>query len=152
MAEIGRSRSFLVLAAVIILVVGVVLLKQVVGRSARSSAGSTSGKSGGPLSGADLDKCLKSGIPTVADFGVGSCVACKLMEPVLAQAAPKYRDRVNIVFVSTDQYPAAARRYQITAIPTQVLFDAEGKEVGRHIGYYPIEDLEAQLRSLGLAK
>jgi len=105
-----------------------------------------------PLPGSDFDKCLGSGRPTVADFGAGWCEACKLMDPVLKVAAVRYEGIVNILFVDTDEYGPLAKQHRVSAIPTQIFFDTRGKEVGRHIGYYPIEDLDAQLRSLGLIK
>jgi thioredoxin 1 len=103
-----------------------------------------------PLPGAKFEESLKSGRPTMADFGAGWCKACKLMEPVLQIAAAKYEGKVNIVFSDTDEYGAVAKRHRVVAIPTQIFFDGKGEEVGRHVGYYPIEDLDAQLRSLGL--
>jgi thioredoxin 1 len=109
-------------------------------------------KTGEPLPGSEFDKSLQSGRPTVADFGAGWCQACKKMVPVLAEAVAKYQGKVNIVFVNTDEYPSVARGYRISAIPTQVFFDANGKEVGRHVGYYPIEDFDAQAKSLGLVR
>jgi thioredoxin-like negative regulator of GroEL len=88
----------------------------------------------------------------MADFGAGWCKPCKMMVPVLAEAAVKYEGKVNILFVDTDEYGPLARQHRVAAIPTQIFFDGKGKEVGRHVGYYPIEDLEAQMRTLGLTK
>jgi thioredoxin 1 len=105
-----------------------------------------------PLPGSKFADSLESGRPTMADFGAGWCQACKLMEPVLKIAAVKYEGKVNILFVDTDEYGPLAKQHRIAAIPTQIFFDAKGKEVGRHVGYYPIEELEAQLKSLGLIK
>jgi len=105
-----------------------------------------------PLPGSKFEECLKSGRPTMADFGAGWCKPCKMMEPVLKEAAGKYEGKVSIVFVDTDEYGPLAKQYRVAAIPTQVFFDAKGKEVGRHVGYYPIEELDAQMRSLELIK
>ena len=105
-----------------------------------------------PLPGSKFADSLESGRPTMADFGAGWCKACKLMEPVLKIAAVKYEGKVSILFVDTDEYGPLAKQHRVAAIPTQIFFDAKGKEVGRHVGYYPIEDLDAQMRSLGLTK
>lgn len=105
-----------------------------------------------PLPGSKFADSLESGRPTMADFGAGWCQACKLMEPVLKIAAVKYEGKVNILFVDTDEYGPLAKQHRIAAIPTQIFFDVKGKEVGRHVGYYPIEELDAQLKSLGLIK
>jgi len=105
-----------------------------------------------PLTGSEFESSLKSGRPTMADFGAGWCRPCKMMEPVLKEAAGKYEGKVNIVFVDTDDYGPLARGHRVAAIPTQIFFDTKGKEVGRHVGYYPIEELDAQMRSLELIK
>ena len=105
-----------------------------------------------PLTGSEFESSLKSGRPTMADFGAGWCRPCKMMEPVLKEAAGKYEGKVNIIFVDTDDYGPLARGHRVAAIPTQIFFDTKGKEAGRHVGYYPIEELDAQMRSLELIK
>jgi len=105
-----------------------------------------------PLSGSKLDEALKSGRPTMADFGAGWCKACKLMEPVLVEAATKYDGRANVVYVDTDKYPQLARSYRIASIPTQIFFDAKGEKVSQHIGYWPIEDVGRALAAAGVAE
>ncbi len=105
---------------------------------------------GAELTGADLAKCLKSGKPTLADFGEGWCEQCKKMVPVLAAATKQYRGKANVVFVDTKAYPEHAQTYKIVRIPTQVFFDAKGKEVNRHIGYYPIEDIAKEMAKVGV--
>ena len=102
------------------------------------------------ISGEKLEECLNSGRPTIADFGAGWCKACQLMEPVLKEAAKKYEGKLNVVYVNVDDYPNIARDYRIGPIPTQVFLDAKGKEVGRHIGYYPLADFEAQMKQFGV--
>lgn len=102
------------------------------------------------ISGEKLEECLKSGRPTIADFGAGWCKPCKLMEPVLKEAAKKYEGKLNVVFVNIDDYPNIAREYRIGPIPTQVFLDGKGKEVGRHIGYYPLAEFEAQMKQFGV--
>ena len=103
-----------------------------------------------PLPGSKLEKALASGQPTMADFGAGWCQACKMMDPVLKQAARKYQDKANIVYVDTDKFPQVARDYEIRAIPTQIFFDSSGKEVNRHMGYWPIEEVDKQFAALGV--
>ncbi len=102
------------------------------------------------ITGDKLEECFKSGRPTIADFGAGWCKACQMMEPVLKEAAKKYEGKLNIVYVNVDDYPNIARSYRIGPIPTQVFLDKNGKEVGRHIGYYPLADFEAQMKQFGV--
>jgi thioredoxin 1 len=109
-------------------------------------------ESGGPLPGSQLEACLRSGRPTVADFGRGWCVPCKMMVPVLKRAAQDYWGKANIVFVELDEYAALGRKHRIVAMPTQIFFSAKGKEVSRHMGYMGTEDIERKLAALGVKK
>jgi len=97
-----------------------------------------------------LEKALSSGKPTLAEFGRGTCIPCKEMEPILKGLAIEYKDRLNVEIVSVDTYRALTNRYGIMAIPTQIFFDSSGKEVTRHIGFYPEEEIITQLNKMGI--
>jgi len=113
----------------------------------------TSGKKPeGPLPGSRLAECLKSGRPTMVDFGKEWCVPCKMMVPVLKQAAQDFRSKANIVFVNLEEYADLGTEYRIPVMPTQIFFDANGKEVKRHMGYIGTEDIERELAALGVKK
>ena len=72
---------------------------------------------------------------TMVDLGSTSCVPCKLMEPILEEMREKYTDRAAVLFVDVAKDRESARKFNIRAIPTQVFFDASGKEVWRHAGF-----------------
>jgi len=97
-----------------------------------------------------LDKALSSGIPTLAEFGRGTCIPCKQMKPILDELAASYKDKLNVVIVSVDDYRDLTISYGIMAIPTQVFFDSNGARVAQHIGFYPKEDIVAQLTKMGI--
>ncbi|GAI49912.1 unnamed protein product, partial [marine sediment metagenome] len=42
------------------------------------------------------------------------------------------------------------RQYGIMAIPTQIVFDSEGQEITRHIGFWSKEEIIAQLKKMGI--
>ena len=150
-------RSRLALAGLLLLIVAVVAAK---GRlSSRSAATTAPGspaapvvtapaEAGAQLTGADLGRALRSGRPTVADFGEGWCEQCKKMVPVLAETTRRFRGKANVVFVDTKAHAEHARTYRIVRIPTQVFFDAKGREVSRHIGYYALADVSRALEEL----
>ncbi len=50
--------------------------------------------------------------------------------------------------VREEQFLAA--RYGIQSIPVQVFFDANGKEVSRHTGFFPQAECEKKLAELGV--
>jgi thioredoxin 1 len=103
----------------------------------------------GLLSGADMDKSLKSNRPTLAEFGKGTCDICQKMQPILKEIAKKHTGNLNVVSVDLDEYANLARTYHISAMPTQIFFDAKGKIVNRHIGYIAAADIEKELAGAG---
>lgn len=104
----------------------------------------------GPLPGSKLKECLKNGRPTMADFGLGTCKPCKAMEPILKQATQDYWGRANILFVELDKYGDLAREYRIAVMPTQIFFDASGKQTDSHIGFMDREEMDRRLAALGV--
>lgn len=99
---------------------------------------------------AAIRKALTSGRPTVVDFGARSCIPCRKMAPILEQLEREYRGRANVIFIDVWQDKAIGGRYNVMMIPTQVFFDARGKEVKRHIGFMDKPDIVAMLKSLGV--
>jgi thioredoxin 1 len=97
-----------------------------------------------------LDRALGTGRPVVADFGRGTCIPCKMMKPILDELQKEYAGRAEILIIQIDEYPAVTQRVGIRAIPTQVFYDAKGKEVYRHEGFMPREDVVARLTGLGV--
>jgi len=97
-----------------------------------------------------LSAALKSGQATVADFGRGTCVPCKMMEPILKKLQQEYHGRASILILDVGEYASLSRRHGIRLIPTQVFFDAAGKEVHRHQGFMPEADIVAQLKKMGV--
>jgi len=96
-----------------------------------------------------LAEALATGKPTVAGF-VGDECGCKDMKPNLEELAAEYEGRCNILIINAMDNKDAARQYEITLTPTLVLFDSGGHEVTRHVGYWPREDIVAQLEVIGV--
>lgn len=99
---------------------------------------------------AEVTRALASGQPTLVDLGAGSCVSCKKMAPILEELASTYRGQANVLFIDVREDAAAAKRFRIQMIPTQLFFDAKGKEVSRHIGFMDRLDLLKGLQTAGL--
>ena len=105
---------------------------------------------GTDLTSIPLPKALTNGKPTLAEFGRGTCIPCKEMKPILENLAVEYQDRLNVSIVSVDEYRDLTNYYRIMAIPTQIGFDSSGKEVFRHVGFWPKDQIIAQLSKLGI--
>lgn len=97
-----------------------------------------------------LDKALKLNMPVLAEFGRGTCVPCKMMKPILEKLEKTYEGRVTILTIDIGEFASLVRTYNITLIPTQIFFDADGKELYRHQGFMPEEEIIEQFRLMGI--
>jgi thioredoxin 1 len=90
-------------------------------------------------------------LPKMLDLGSGHCIPCKKMAPILDSLKIAYQGKADIVFIDVNKDKQSSRKYGITLIPTQIFFNAEGKEVYRHIGFFPADSIVAHLESLGVS-
>lgn len=97
-----------------------------------------------------IRQALASGKPAVIDLGARYCIPCKKMAPILESLAAEYRGRANILFIDVNGNQAAAKRFRVQMIPTQIFFDARGKEVKRHMGFMDRADIVRELSVLGV--
>ncbi len=91
-----------------------------------------------------------TGLPRLVDLGATTCVPCKMMSSVLDELSAEYKGKLSVEFIDINENSAAAQRYNIRAIPTQVFIDAAGKEFFRHEGYYPKEDILTKYKEHGI--
>lgn len=99
---------------------------------------------------AAIRAALASGKPTVADFGARTCIPCKKMAPILEELNLELNGKANILFVDVWKDNSIGGRFRIQMIPTQIFFDARGKEVKRHMGFMDKSDLLKELKKLGM--
>jgi len=96
----------------------------------------------------------KETFPALVDYGSKECKPCKAMVPVLEALEKEYEGKVRVEFI--DVKVAENRNKVVKAdiklIPTQILFDSEGKEVYRHEGFIEKEELEKVFKEKGLIK
>lgn len=90
------------------------------------------------------------GMVTMVDLGAKKCIPCKMMAPILEELQTEYKDRAAIVFLDVWVNPEEARRFGIRAIPTQIFYDASGKEIKRHEGFLAKDAIVAELEELGV--
>jgi thioredoxin 1 len=90
-----------------------------------------------------------AGLPRLVDLGADSCIPCKAMAPILVELRTEYAGRFQVDFIDVWKNPGAADPYHIYAIPTQVFFDGDGKELARHEGFLSKSDILATWRRLG---
>ena len=97
-----------------------------------------------------VNRALLSGKPVVIDLGARTCIPCRKMAPVLESLAGELRGRATVLFIDVHEDQAAARKFRVQMIPTQIFFDARGKEVKRHMGYMDRQEIVRELTSAGL--
>ena len=88
-------------------------------------------------------------IPRLLDLGAGKCIPCKMMAPILDEMKETFAGNLNVEFIDVWENPDAAKPYNIRIIPTQIFYDAEGKELFRHEGFFAREDMLAKWKELG---
>ncbi len=91
-----------------------------------------------------------STLPRLVDLGAKQCIPCKMMAPILQDLMENYADTFETEFIDVWEKPAEADKYGIQTIPTQIFFDATGKEQFRHEGFMSKEDILATWDKLGV--
>jgi thiol-disulfide isomerase/thioredoxin len=97
-----------------------------------------------------VDKARSSGKPSLVDFGSVGCRPCDMLAPILETLKAKYAGKVNVLFVHVGQEQILAARYGISTIPIQFFYDKDGKEVFRHVGFWPQAEIEKKLVEMGV--
>lgn len=82
------------------------------------------------------EEVVKSSDAVLVDFYAPWCGPCKMMSPVVDSLSMKYSGKVKFVKLNTDDNPGTASRYQISGIPTLLLFK-NGTVLDRVVGYVP---------------
>jgi len=97
-----------------------------------------------------VDKARASGRPSLVDFGASGCRPCDMMAPILETLKKKHEGKANVLFVQVREEQVLAARYGVQSIPVQVFFDKDGKEVFRHVGFFPQDEIEKKLAEMGV--
>ena len=92
------------------------------------------------------------GLVTMVDLGAHKCIPCKMMEPIIAELQKEYKGRASIIFIDVWERREQAQRFGIRGIPTQIFYDKEGKEIGRHVGFLDKKSIVKALEKLGVSK
>ena len=65
---------------------------------------------------------LNSDKPALVDFWAEWCGPCKMIAPIVEEAAGEYADKLSVVKLNVDESPNIAQKFGIRSIPTLMLF------------------------------
>ena len=65
---------------------------------------------------------LNSDKPALVDFWAEWCGPCKMIAPILEEAASEYVDKMSVVKLNVDESPNIAQKFGVRSIPTLILF------------------------------
>jgi thioredoxin 1 len=88
-------------------------------------------------------------LPRLIDLGADKCIPCRMMFPVLDALKQEYAGKLDVEFIDVWKNPAAAKQYGVEVIPTQIFYNADGKELFRHEGFFAKADILAKWKELG---
>ncbi len=95
----------------------------------------------------NFDKAINVSDKTVVvDFFATWCGPCKMLSPVVEQAAEEINDAA-FYKVDIDEEMELAQRYQIMSVPT-LLFLKNGEVVNKSVGAIPLEQLKDMIDSV----
>ncbi|MBV8253736.1 MAG: thioredoxin [Chitinophaga sp.] len=88
----------------------------------------------------NLQELIQSSTPLLIDCFATWCGPCKMVPPILQEVKEKLGDKIRIVKIDVDRNPQLSNQWQISSIPTLLLFK-EGQLLWRQSGVVPAHQL-----------
>lgn len=88
----------------------------------------------------EFDQVIASETPVLVDFFADWCGPCKMLAPILEQAAEECAGKAEFVKVNVDESGELAARYGVQSIPTMIVFQ-NGEVKGQSVGFMPKEQV-----------
>lgn len=76
---------------------------------------------------------LASPVPVLVDYWAEWCGPCKMISPIVDQAAASFSGQIKVAKVNVDENPKIARQFNVRSIPTLMLFK-DGHPVATKVG------------------
>ncbi|MDH3999254.1 MAG: thioredoxin family protein, partial [Desulfuromonadales bacterium] len=78
--------------------------------------------------------CAAQALPRLVDVGSDKCIPCIKMAPILDALKEDFAGQMEVVFIDAWKNREEAQKHRAQMIPTQIFYDAQGKELYRHVG------------------
>ena len=88
---------------------------------------------------------IESGI-TVVDFFATWCGPCKMLAPVLEELSNEMEGKAKFIKVDIDQSLDLANEFQISSVPTMIIFK-DGQKVEQLVGFLPKEKIQETIEA-----
>ena len=98
------------------------------------------------LTNKNFEEEVREGV-TLVDFFATWCGPCKMIAPVLSKIAEEQKGKVKVGKVNVDDENELAIKYQISSIPTLILFK-DGKPIKSLIGLSSKSEIENMINIL----
>jgi thioredoxin 1 len=85
---------------------------------------------------ANFDETIKKNKVVLIDFWADWCGPCRALAPTIQELAKEYSGKILIGKLDVDKNSATAERFQVSSIPTMILFK-DGSEAERLVGLCP---------------
>lgn len=89
---------------------------------------------------ADFNTLISETKPVLIDFSAEWCSPCKMLAPILEEVASELGSAARIIKIDVDKNPAISGKYQISSVPTLILFK-DGLQLWRKSGVVPASQL-----------
>ncbi|MEX0654333.1 MAG: thioredoxin [Phycisphaeraceae bacterium] len=90
------------------------------------------------------DEVVNSDKPVLVDFWAEWCMPCRMLAPTIDELASEYDGKVKVGKLDTDSNRDVSLKYNISAIPTVILFKG-GEVVHKFVGVTPKQEFKAEL-------
>lgn len=96
---------------------------------------------------ASFQDLINGETPVLVDFFAEWCAPCKMMPPILQEVKKELKDQIKIIKIDVDKNQQAAAHYQISGVPTLMIFKS-GKSVWRQSGVVQPQQIIQQIKSI----